>query len=312
MRGPPLRLSTLDRLSCPRSVSNLRLAFSAWAMRDLPLEQQIAIVQRAGYVGICLVSDDRFAPLDAMRTTPVERRALRSQLDTANLRLTAIAGHANLLEPDPELLGRNMDRIRAGLDLAVDLAGTDGPPPLVTMGQGKPETYATDRTVLAERFGELSRHAVATGGILALEPHVGQAMDQPEKIVWLMQTVGSPHFRLNLDNSHFEVMGRDMDEYLPQLLPYAVHTDLKDQRGRSPQHEFLVPGEGDFTYPRYLQALQAGGYSGYLTVEISAMVQRRRNYDPAEVARRAFHTLVAAAEEAGVPLEHHGAGIAAT
>ena len=35
----------------------LHLAFSAWAMRELPLEQQIEIVQRAGYVGICLVSD---------------------------------------------------------------------------------------------------------------------------------------------------------------------------------------------------------------------------------------------------------------
>jgi sugar phosphate isomerase/epimerase len=290
----------------------LRLAFSAWAMRELPLEQQIAIVQRSGYVGICLVSDDRFAPLDAMRTTVTERRALRSQLTAACLSVTAIAGHVNLLEPDPERLGHNMRRVRAGLDLAVDLAGVEGPPPLITMGQGKPETYATDRTLLAERFSELSRHAAATGGILALEPHVGQAMDQPEKIVWLMQTVGSPHFRLNLDNSHFEVMGRDMDEYLPQLLPYAVHTDLKDQRGRSPQHEFLVPGEGDFTYPRYLRALEAGGYSGYLTVEISVMVQRRPDYDPAEVAARAFGTLVTAAREAGVPLEHRGASVRAT
>jgi sugar phosphate isomerase/epimerase len=276
-------------------------------MRELPLEQQIAIVQGAGYVGICLVSDERFPPLDAMRTTMAERRALRSQLDAAGLSLTAIAGHVNLLEPDPELLRHNMDRLRAGLDLAGDLAGPQGPPPLVSMGQGKPETYATDRTLLAERFGELARHAASVGGTLALEPHVGQAMDQPEKIVWLMQTVGSPHFRLNLDNSHFEVMGRDMDEYLPQLLPYAVHTDLKDQRGRSPTHEFLVPGEGDFSYPRYLQALQAGGYTGYLTVEISVMVQRRPDYDPAEVAARSLRTLVAAAHTAGVPLEHRAA-----
>jgi sugar phosphate isomerase/epimerase len=307
-----LRLSTVDRLSCPRSVSNLRLAFSAWAMRELPLEQQIAIVQRAGYVGICLVSDERFAPLDALRTTAAERRALRSQLDAAGLSLTAIAGHANLLETDPELLRHNMDRIRAGLDLATDLAGPDGPPPLVSMGQGKPESYATDRVLLAERFGELALHAGSVGGTLALEPHVGQAMDQPEKIVWLMQTVASPHFRLNLDNSHFEVMGRDMDEYLPQLLPYAVHTDLKDQRGRSPNHEFLAPGEGEFAYPRYLRALHDGGYTGYLTVEISVMVQRRPGYDPADVAGRSFRTLVAAAQAADVPLEHKSASVGAT
>jgi sugar phosphate isomerase/epimerase len=180
------------------------------------------------------------------------------------------------------------------------------------MGQGKPESYSSDRVALAERFAELAERAATTGGLLALEPHVGQAMDEPEKIVWLMDAVGSPHFRLNLDNSHFEVMGRDMDDYLPQLLPYAVHTDLKDQRGRSPHHEFLVPGEGDFAYPRYLQALQAGGYAGYLTVEISVMVQRRPDYDPAEVAVRSLQTVVAAAEQAAVPLEHRSVSVGAS
>src|SRR5207244_1371939 len=119
---------------------------------------------------------------------------------------------------------------------------------------------------LADAFSELAAYAATLGGVVALEPHVGQAMDEPEKIVSLMQAVGSPHFRLNLDNSHFEVMGRDMDEYLPQLVPYAVHTDLKDQRGRSPNHEFLVPGEGEFSYSRYLRALHAAGYGGYLTI----------------------------------------------
>jgi sugar phosphate isomerase/epimerase len=289
----------------------LRLAFSAWAMRELPLDRQIDIVRRAGYVGICLVSDPHLGQLDALRIETRQRRQLRENLDAAGLALTAIAGHANLLEPEDALRRQQMDRVRAGLDLAVDLAGPDGPPPLVTMGQGTPETYPGDRELLAERFSELARHAETTGGVLALEPHVGQAMDQPEKIVWLMQAVASPHFRLNLDNSHFEVMGRDMDEYLPQLAPFAVHTDLKDQRGRSPDHEFLVPGEGTFDYPRYLRALDGAGYDGYLTVEISIMVQRRLDYDPAEVATRSFQTLIQAAHAANVPLEHRGASVGA-
>ena len=285
----------------------LQLAFSAWAMRDLPLERQIDIVRRAGYVGICLVSDPHFASLDPATTSAAERRRVRALLDSADLALTAVAGHANLLEPDPAVRAINMDRIRAGLDLARDLAGPAGPPPLVTMGYGTPETYGADREALAERFSELAQHAATTGGILALEPHVGQAMDAPEKVVWLMQAVDSPHFRLNLDNSHFEVMGRDMDEYVPMLVPYAVHTDLKDQRGRSPAHEFLVPGEGDFAYGRYMRAIEAAGYDGYLTVEISVMVQRRADYDPAEVATRSFRTVVDAAREANVPLVHRGA-----
>jgi sugar phosphate isomerase/epimerase len=86
-------------------------------------------------------------------------------------------------------------------------------------------------------------------------------------------------------------------------VPYAVHTDLKDQRGRSPNHEFLVPGEGDFDYARYLRAMHRLGYAGYVTIEISVMVQRRPDYDPADVAARSYRTLTQAADAAAVPLE---------
>ena len=34
------------------------------------------------------------------------------------------------------------------------------------------------------------------------------------------------------------------------------------------------------------------------------MIQRRPGYDPAEVARRSFQTLLAAEKKSGVPLEH--------
>jgi sugar phosphate isomerase/epimerase len=172
------------------------------------------------------------------------------------------------------------------------------------MGYGTPETYEQDRLLLAERFSKLAQHAVSRGVAIALEPHVGQAFDQPEKIVWLMDRIDSPGYRLNLDNSHFECMGRDLDEYIPLLLPYTVHTELKDQRGRYPNHEFLVPGEGDFDYARYLSAMDRAGYDGCVTIEISVMVQRRPGYDPAEVARRSFATLAAAEQKSGVTLVH--------
>lgn len=119
-----------------------------------------------------------------------------------------------------------------------------------------------------------------------------------------MDRIDSPGYRLNLDNSHFECMGRDLDEYIPMLMPYTVHTELKDQRGRYPNHEFLVPGEGDFDYARYLTAMDNAGYDGCVTIEISVMVQRRPGYDPAEVARRSFKTLTTAEQKSGVPLVH--------
>jgi sugar phosphate isomerase/epimerase len=80
---------------------------------------------------------------------------------------------------------------------------------------------------------------------------------------------------------------------------------VKDQRGVAPDYEFLIPGEGDFDYARYLSALSAAGYDGSVTVEISAQVQRRPDYDPAATAARSFDILMAAAQRAGVTLQHH-------
>jgi sugar phosphate isomerase/epimerase len=283
----------------------VKLAYSAWAMPRMPVAEQIATVRDCGYAAIELVSSPT-ASLDALTASAAERKAIRQQIDAAGLELPSIAGHADPLEPDPEKRAANLARVRAGIDLAADLAGPSGPPCLVAMGYGKPERYVEQRGQLVDTFGELARHGAARGVVLALEPHVGQAIDLPERVAWLIEAVGSPNFRLNFDNSHFEVMGRPIESYVPLLVPISVHTHLKDQDGRSPEHRFLVPGEGDFNYPRFLRAMARAGYAGAITVEISVMVQRRPDYDPVAVARRSFEVLTAAGRAAGVALEVHG------
>ena len=279
----------------------MKLGYSAWAFAALPVDEQISLVRGAGYIGIELVSSPG-AGLDAQRTDGAGRRRLRRLLDDARLALPSIAAHGNLLEPDAERRAVQRARVQAGIDLAADLAGADGPPCVVTMAYGRPDAYQRVRESVAESFSELARYAARRGVVVALEPHVGQAFDLPEKVAWLLEQVGSPHFRLNLDNSHFEVMGRDLAEYVPLLAPFAVHTHVKDQRGIAPAYEFLVPGEGDFDYARYLAAMAEAGYRGFITVEISKQVQHRPDYDAVAAAARSFETLAAAAQRAGVAL----------
>ena len=164
----------------------MKLGFSAWAMRELPVDRQIQIVRDAGYAAICLVSGPTF-PLDATTIDAAERRRIRGLLDESGLELSALAGHANLLEPDEVTRAANVDRVKATLDLAADLAGPDGPPPVICMGYGAPERYEVEKHALALAFSELTRYAESRGGVLALEPHVGQAFDAPEKIVWVVE-----------------------------------------------------------------------------------------------------------------------------
>ena len=281
----------------------MQLGYSAWAFAALPVDEQIALVRGAGYAGIELVSGPG-AGLDAQRLDGAGRRRLRRRLDDAGLALPSIAAHGNLLAAEAARRAVQWARVKAGIDLAADLAGPDGPPCVVTMAYGRPDACGRVRESVAETFGELARYAARRGVVVAVEPHVGQAFDLPEKVAWLIERVGSPHFRLNLDNSHFEVMGRDLAEYVPLLAPLSVHTHVKDQRGVVPAYEFLVPGEGDFDYARYLAAMAAAGYRGFITVEISKQVQNRPDYDAVAAAARSFETLTAAAQRAGVALAH--------
>jgi sugar phosphate isomerase/epimerase len=70
-----------------------------------------------------------------------------------------------------------------------------------------------------------------------------------------------------------------------------------------PDYEFLIPGEGVFDYVAYLRAMQVAGYTGFITPEVSVMVQRRPNYDPLAAAAQSYTTLAAAFARAGIVAE---------
>ena len=279
----------------------MKLGYSAWGMPKLSIDEQVKHIAALGYQGIemiCIPSSST----DVAALGAAERRRIRRLLDRAGLALPAIAAHANLLEPDPEKLAANLARIRAGMDLAADLAGPEGPPCVVLMGYGRPETYEEVRETIAERFRGLAEDAQARGVTIGHEFHVGQAIDRPERILWLLKRVGHPAFRLNLDVSHLDVMGYSIADSVRPLVAHSVHTHVKDQRGRYPNHEYLTPGDGDYDYVTYLREMAAGGYQGFITVEISVMVQRQPGYDPVATAKQSYEVLSRAFKDAGLPI----------
>ena len=90
------------------------------------------------------------------------------------------------------------------------------------------------------------------------------------------------------------------EETVSALAPVSVHTHVKDQRGISPDFEFLIPGEGEFDYVDYLKAMQEHGYDGFITTEVSFMVQARKDYDPLAAADLTYQTLSKAFEDTGI------------
>jgi inosose dehydratase len=151
-----------------------------------------------------------------------------------------------------------------------------------------------------ERTSELVEYAQSRGVTIAMEPHVGAIIDTPDKMIELLKLVGSPNLKVNFDISHFDIVGMTIEETVAALAPHAVHAHIKDQRGRYPNFEFLIPGEGNFDYVTYLQAMQTHGYDGFITAEVSMMVQCRKNYNPLMAAVLSYEALSRAFIEAGV------------
>ena len=129
---------------------------------------------------------------------------------------------------------------------------------------------------------------------------MGAALDTAEKSVRLVEEIDSPYLRLNFDISHFDILGMSIEDAVSMMAPYAAHTHVKDQRGSVPDFEFLIPGEGTFDFVTYVKAMDAAGYTGSITAEVSGMVQSRPDYDAMAGAEMCYETLDRAFREAGL------------
>lgn len=277
----------------------MKLGYSTWGMPTLPIDQAVAHIAGLGFDGIEIAVGAEWTT-DLDRLDAAERRRIRGLLDSHGLTLSAIAGHAGLLEPDPDAHAANVARLKAAIHLALDWAAAGVPPFVNTLSGGHTTDWEAQHGLFADRLGEIAAYAEAQGVILAMEPHVDGLVDTPDRMITILHLVDSPNLRVNFDISHFDILGMSTAESVAALLPYSVHTHVKDQRGRYPDYQFLIPGEGDFDYVDYLLTMQAHGYTGFITAEVSKMVQRRPDYDPSAAATLSYRTLDAAFKQAGV------------
>ena len=278
----------------------MKLGFSTWGTPEVPIEDALAYLDGLGYDGVELTVIPGYTT-ELKFLDKTERRRIKDLYHSHNLDLPAIAAHTTFLESEASSHKANMEHLEAAIDLAVDLSSESAPPAINTTPGGRPDEWETVCHMLVDRIGSLVRHAAARGVTLALEPHVGASVNNPRAHA---VAVGTDRFTLSQDQLRHQSFRCGRHFYprkrFPQLAPHTVHTHVKDQRGHHPDFEFLIPGEGTFDYVRYLRAMQETGYTGYITVEVSVMVQRRPDYDPYAAAELSYRTLSNAFEHVGV------------
>ena len=277
----------------------MNLGYSTWGMPTVPIDIAIPHIAQLGFDGMELAVGPRFiTELSTLDTA--ERKRIAGLLKQHNLALPALAAHSSLMETDPDAHAQNMWRLKGAADLGVELAHGDSPPAINTTSGGQPEAWDDQKQLLAERVGELVEYTQTLGVTVAMEPHIGGLIDTPDKVLDLLNLVDSPYLKVNFDISHFDIIGIPTEESVAALAPHSAHTHVKDQRGLAPDFEFLIPGEGPFDYVNYLKLMQQHGYDGFITAEVSFMVQARENYDPLAAATLSYETLSRAFADAGI------------
>lgn len=278
----------------------MRLCYSTWSMQQPSVDEMLANLAAIGFDSVELTVIPGWS-LELDTLDRAERRRVRGLLDRYDLALPAIAGHRSLLATDPAEHAENWRRLTGAVDLCADWAGREGPPSLDTTVGAHNRQWDECRDQLVDRLGTLCDYAAERGVTIGIEPHVSDVLETPERTLELLDLVRRPNLKVTFDISHFNVQGIPIEHSVALMAPVACFTHVKDERGRVPNFEFLIPGEGEFDYVRYLKAMHRAGWTGDIGVEISLMVQRRPNYDPWEAARQSYAVLSRAFAEAGVP-----------
>ena len=297
-------LSLMQRISIGAPAQKtIGLGFSLYGMKSLSLEESLKACAEIGYdcVELPVMPD---WPADSARLSQPARRELRARLADRKLRLTALMENLPSLGDD-KAHQANLERLKRAVELARQLtpegpAESSRPPLIETILGGKPGDWDAVKTQLVERLSDWATVLNQGKIVLAVKAHVGNAMQRPEQLLWLVKQVASPSIKPAYDYSHFELQSLALADTMRELVPHSVFIHVKDTQHAQGKRGFLLPGEGSIDYGEYFRLLKKHAYGGDVVVEVSSQVFYGRDYDPLAAARKCYNHLAPAMMKAGV------------
>ncbi|MBR6728229.1 MAG: sugar phosphate isomerase/epimerase [Clostridia bacterium] len=147
---------------------------------------------------------------------------------------------------------------------------------------GDERTYDDAIEIVAPAVREITRYAEQWGIITATENH-GFFSQDSKRVETLIRAVNEKNFGALVDIGNFLCADEDPVSAVARLAPYAVHAHAKDFyirsarqtpsgegwfKSRAGDHLLgAILGKGDVAVDACIDALRAGGYEGYLSLE---------------------------------------------
>lgn len=258
----------------------LGLINSAWVQSGRGTEFGLRETKRIGFDTVDIFAD----PLDLEIR---ERRLIPRVTAECGLPIVSICCVAvGLIDFNPSVQRFHHQRVKSYLDLCYEYGAQNL---LLVLGE-----YVWQREVIPpaqqwqlalEQTRSLGRYAAELGLEIAieLEPFQLSLVNSIETMLRLLDDVGLPNVRANCDISHLHLV-RTPPEEVGRLAGRIAHVHLSDCDGRV--HGDLPPGRGVTPIRDYLDAIQATGYDGAVSIELEYSPEPERIVEWVEEAYR--------------------------
>ncbi len=210
---------------------------------------------------------------DAEREIPL----VKERIADAGLEMAVYSISNNFIRLDEADRRRELDALKRGVDIALALGVN-----LMRVFSGsylEGLSQEEGMSWILEGLSAGAAYAERRGVTLALENH-GRFAGRGDQVRDIIEGVGSPALRVNLDTGNFLLMGQDPLEAARDLSDLIALVHLKDLRhaaAEEPGHIFADPdgqlltgsviGAGLVNLPAMIALLEEIGYSGWLSLE---------------------------------------------
>jgi sugar phosphate isomerase/epimerase len=252
----------------------MQFGFSANAFREYGTLETIETLAEVGYDGVELLFDRPHAyPPDtdaddvaAIREATRERDVAISNCNAFMLTAIEDFHHPSYVEPDPDYRQRRIDYTRQSLELAAALGAE-----YISIEPGGPLPDGKSREWGLETFARGLREVLPTardlGVDLLVEPEPDLLVETTEEFLAFADRVDSAALGCNFDAGHLFCVEEDPAAAVERLEEYTAHYHLEDIPADR-THEHTQLGDGAMDIDGFLEAVEATGYDGFVTVEL--------------------------------------------
>jgi sugar phosphate isomerase/epimerase len=278
--------SSLSSIRAAQAKSSARpLGFSLYGMKALPLTEAIDQVARIGYRQLEVSLIPGF-PAEPAKFSTESRREVRKRIRERGLTIASLLININLAGDDKAQTA-NLEVIRRAAEVAHDL-DPQHPPLVETVMGGKADEWEANKEKFATRLRAWVQTADAGNILLSVKAHAGQAVNSPQRLLWMKQRINHPRLALTYDYSHYQFEGFSLEESARAIVPFAKFIHVKDVVTGEKTPRYLLAGEGSIDYAKYFRLLDELKYTGPIIVEVSSQIHSRAGYDGVKAAEQTY------------------------